>query len=50
MHEKFTDWFKRDGEAGNNTKFLQTVSRHKRLSKSPIPYLTKLLNDEVGNN
>ena len=42
MHEKFQNWFK-ENEA--KTKFLDTVYRRKRLLKSPIPYLTSLLNE-----
>ena len=48
MHEKFTDWFVKNGEAGIKSKYLETVSRQKRLLKSPIPYLTKLLNENIG--
>ena len=44
-HEKFKDWFvKQEGYQTHKTKFIETISRGNRLNKSPIPYLTRLLN------
>ena len=45
MHGKFNDWFIKNKDMANKTKFLEVVSRQKRLQKSPIPYLTRLLNE-----
>ena len=44
-HEKFSEWFvKEESDNSQKTKYLQTISRGKRLDKAPIPYLTRLLN------
>ena len=45
MHVKFNDWFIKNDDMANKTKFLEVVSRQKKLQKSPIPYLTRLLNE-----
>ena len=47
-HEKFKNWFKTKKNAPNTRsqkpKFLEPISRLTRFRKSPIPYLTGLLN------
>ena len=45
MHNKFNDWFIKDENFTKKTQFLEVVSSQKRMQKSPIPYLTKLLNE-----
>ncbi len=42
-HPRFRDWFKRKDGPGR-AQFWEAITRKKRLEKSPIPYLTKLLN------
>ena len=49
-HKKFQSWFKQlncDNPAGK-ALYAETLPRQKRLSKSPIPYLTRLLNKNNG--
>ena len=50
QHPKFKDWFKQVnvGQPKNRAKYAVTLSRLKRLEKSPIPYLTNLLNKNNG--
>lgn len=45
-HEKFRNWFVRTNNEDMNkrAKYAETIARGKRLFKSPIPYLTRLLN------
>ena len=49
QHDKFRNWFmKENGNVGSNKSFAETKSRLSRLQKSPIPYLTRLLNSNNG--
>ena len=51
QHPKFKNWFKQQnpGQPLMRAKYAETLSRHKRLQKSLIPYFTKLLNKENGH-
>ena len=51
QHPKFKDWFKQVniGQPNSRAKYAVTISRLKRLQKSPIPYLTNLLNKNNGH-
>ena len=51
QHPKFKNWFKQEnpGQPLMRAKYAETLSRHKRLQKSLIPYFTKLLNKENGH-
>ena len=50
-HPKFRHWFKQINpeQPLNRAKYAESVSRQKRLLKSPIPYFTKLLNKNNGH-
>ena len=47
-HKKFNKWFMPTEESRNNiverTQFKEVRGKHKKILKTPIPYLTKLLN------
>ena len=45
-HPKFSNWFKQEnlGQPNSKAKYVECVTRHKRLNNSPIPYFTRLLN------
>ena len=51
QHPKFKNWFKQvnTGQPLSRAKYAVTVSKLKRLQKSPIPYFTKLLNENNGH-
>ena len=53
-HEKFQSWFKLSGKKQHtrqeNPKFCEVKAKHSRLQKSPIAYLTRLLNEHMKNN
>ena len=44
-HEKFRNWFKQS-EDSNQSNFIEVPYRTIRYKKSPLPYLTKLLNEK----
>ena len=44
MHDKFKNWFKEKDTVASKTSYFETISRQKKLQKSPISYLTRLLN------
>ena len=44
-HEKFINWFKLREEPNQST-FIEVPFRTIRYKKSPLPYLTKLLNEK----
>ena len=48
-HVKFRDWFKQSNSTGR-VKYCDTVARKKQLWKSPILYLTRLLNKNNSGN
>ena len=43
-HVKFKGWFKQSSGTIGKASYCETVARRKKLLKSPIPYLTRLLN------
>ena len=45
-HSKFKSWFLQteDSKIGGRAQYAGTISRLNKLGKSPIPYLTRLLN------
>ena len=51
-HKKFKQWFKPEkiGVTQKRSQFAPTIARQKRLIKSPLPYLTNLLNTNNGGN
>ena len=46
-HEKFNKWFSDGGEDGADVHIKDVKTRTKRYFKSPLPYLTGLLNQEL---
>ena len=51
QHPKFKNWFKQinPGQPLIGAKYAESISRHKRLLKSLIPYFTKLLKKNNGH-
>ena len=49
-HEKFKSWFKPTDNINifNRTKYVPTISRTENLRESPIPNLTRILNQNNG--
>ena len=43
QHQKFRDWFRRKAGPGR-AQYYEAITRKKLLGKTPIPYLTRLLN------
>ena len=49
-HPKFKQWFEimNPNQPFERAQFAPTISRNKKLLKTPIPYFTKLLNSNNG--
>ena len=49
-HEKFRSWFREADNLtlGQRVIFKEPNARYRRLSRSPIPYFTRLLNKNNG--
>ena len=50
-HKKFMNWFNQiiNGNPLEKARFADTIARQRRLSMSPIPYFTRLLNKKNGH-
>ena len=49
-HEKFRSWFVlNNSNSGERASFKESITRTSRLNKSPIPFLTRLLNANNGH-
>jgi hypothetical protein len=47
--DKFNHWFCVDESNGSNMQLSDVKTRTKRFRKSPLPYLTELLNEEFSS-
>ena len=47
--EKSNNWFCKNESSGTNMKLSEVKTRTKRFKKSPLPYLTGLLNEEFSS-
>ena len=47
--DKFNHWFCDNESNGTNMKLSEVKTRTKRFKKSPLPYLTGLLNEEFSS-
>ena len=51
-HPKFRSWFKQtdSNQPGHRAKYETSLGRQKKILRSPIPYLTNLLNRYNGHS